>query len=124
MGLPRVMGDRVHLQQVLLNLLVNGMDAMSTHPGAECRMAIRAGRFGPHMVEITVSNTGIGISPEDLSRVFEPFHTTKPGGLGLGLAICRSIVEAHGGLISIENNPDLGTTARFTVPSCGGCSPR
>ncbi len=117
-GLPRVTGDRIHLQQVLLNLLVNGMDAMSTCPVANRRITIRAARLDPHTVEIAVSDAGVGIPPGDLHRVFDPFHTTKQGGLGLGLAICRSLVEAHGGSISVQNNPDRGTTARFTLPAC------
>jgi two-component system sensor kinase FixL len=116
--LPRVTGDRIHLQQVLLNMLVNGMDAMSTHPVADRRITIRATALDPHTVEIAVSDAGVGIAPGELNRVFDPFHTTKQGGLGLGLAISRSIVEAHGGSISVQNNPDRGATARFTLPVC------
>jgi C4-dicarboxylate-specific signal transduction histidine kinase len=116
-GLPRVTGDRIHLQQVVLNLLLNGMDAVSTCPVANRRITIRAARPDPHTVEIAVSDAGVGIQAGDLPRVFDPFHTTKQGGLGLGLAICRSIVEAHGGSISIQNNPDRGATARFTLPA-------
>jgi PAS domain S-box-containing protein len=118
-GLPRVTGDRIHLQQVVLNLLVNGMDAVSTCPVANRRITIRAARPDPHTVEIAVSDAGVGIPPGDLHRIFDPFHTTKQGGLGLGLAICRSIIEAHGGSISVQNNPDRGTTARFTLPVAG-----
>jgi PAS domain S-box-containing protein len=118
-GLPRVTGDRIHLQQVVLNLLVNGMDAVSTCPVANRRITIRAASLDPHTVEIAVSDAGVGIPPVDLHRVFDPFHTTKQGGLGLGLAICRSIVEAHGGSISVQNNPDRGATARFTLPVAG-----
>ena len=122
--LPRVTGDRIHLQQVLLNMLVNGMDAMSTHPVADRRITIRATALDPHTVEIAVSDAGVGIPPGELSRVFDPFHTTKQGGLGLGLAISRSIVEAHGGSISVQNNPDRGATARFTLPACEEGPPR
>ena len=75
--LPRVTGDRIHLQQVLLNLLVNGMDAMSTCPVADRRITIRAMRLDPQNVEIAVSDAGVGISPGDRDRIFEPFHTTK-----------------------------------------------
>ena len=116
--LPLVRGDRIHLQQVLLNLLVNGMDAMSTCPVADRRMTIRAARIAPHTVEFAVSDAGVGIPPADINQIFTPFHTTKQGGLGLGLPICRSIIEAHGGSISLQNNPDRGTTARFTLPAC------
>ena len=118
--LPRVTGDRVHLQQVLLNLLVNGMDAMSNCPVADRRITIRATRPDPHTVEIAVSDAGVGIPPGDLDRVFTPFHTTKHGGLGLGLPICRSIVEAHGGSISLKNNPDRGATVRISLPASVG----
>ena len=90
-GLPRVTGDRVHLQQVLLNLLVNGMDAMSNCPVADRRITIRATRPDPHTVEIAVSDAGVGIPPGELDRVFTPFHTTKHGGLGLG---CPSAVPS------------------------------
>jgi PAS domain S-box-containing protein len=117
-GLPRVTGDRIHLQQVVLNLLINGMDAVSTCPVANRRITIRAAQPDPHTVEIAVSDAGVGIQAGDLNRVFDPFHTTKQGGLGLGLAICRSIVEAHGGSISVQNNPDRGATAKFSLPAC------
>jgi len=113
--LPHVRGDRIHLQQILVNLLVNGMDAMGTCPVADRRITIRAAQVDPHIVEITVSDAGVGIPPGELNRLFTPFHTTKQGGLGLGLAICRSLVEAHGGTISLQNNPQRGTTARFTL---------
>jgi len=114
-SLPRVSGDRIHLQQVLLNLLVNGMDAMSTCPVADRRVTIQATRLDSRTVEITVRDAGVGIPPGDMRRIFDPFHTTKQGGLGLGLAISRSIVEAHGGSISVQNNAERGATARFTL---------
>ena len=115
-ALPRILGDRIHLQQVLVNLLVNGMDAMSTCPVPIRRILIQATQPNPVTVEIAVSDAGVGIPPGNVSRVFDPFHTSKPGGLGLGLSICRSIIEAHGGTIAIENNLDQGATARVTLP--------
>jgi PAS domain S-box-containing protein len=115
-GLPRVLGDRIHLQQVLVNLLVNGMDAADNCAVPYRRIIIRATQLTPLLVEIAVSDAGAGISPGDMNRVFDAFHTTKKGGLGLGLSICRSIVEAHGGTITIENNLDRGATVRFTLP--------
>jgi two-component system sensor kinase FixL len=115
-GLPLVAGDRIHLQQVLLNLLVNGMDSMSTVPVEDRRLTIRATCPDSRAVEIAVIDTGIGIAAENLPRVFESFHTTKPGGLGLGLSICRSIVEAHRGKIVLRNNPDRGVTASVSLP--------
>jgi signal transduction histidine kinase len=122
-GLPRVLGDRVHLQQVLVNLLVNGMDAMSTCPLPLRRILIRATQPNPGTVQISVRDAGAGIPPANVSKVFDPFHTTKPGGLGLGLAICRSIVEMHGGAITLENNLDRGATAWFTLSACRELQP-
>jgi two-component system sensor kinase FixL len=118
-GLPLVSGDRIHLQQVLLNLLVNGMDAMSTCPAEDRRLTIRGSCPDSRAVEFCVIDAGVGISVENMPRVFDSFHTTKPGGLGLGLSICRSIVEAHGGKISLRNNPDRGVTASLILPVCG-----
>jgi C4-dicarboxylate-specific signal transduction histidine kinase len=115
--LPPVMADRVHVQQVLVNLLVNGMDAVDSCPVASRRLIIRAAESAPESVKFSVSDSGIGIPPASLDRLFDPFHTSKSNGLGLGLAICRSIIEAHGGSISIENNHDCGATARFTLRS-------
>jgi C4-dicarboxylate-specific signal transduction histidine kinase len=115
--LPPAMADRVHVQQVLVNLLVNGMDAVDTCPVASRRLILRAAECAPGSMEFSISDSGIGIPPASLDRVFDPFHTSKSNGLGLGLAICRSIIEAHGGSITIENNPDCGATARFTLRS-------
>jgi two-component system sensor kinase FixL len=117
-ALPLVTGDRIHLQQVLVNLLVNGMDAVNTSAAPYRRITIRTTQVSPDAVEMTICDAGVGIPPGSLSQVFEPFHTTKPGGLGLGLAICRSIIEAHGGTIVVENNFDRGATARVTLPVC------
>jgi two-component system sensor kinase FixL len=118
-GLPLVAGDRIHLQQVLLNLLVNGMDAMSTCPAEDRRLTIRASCADSRAVELCVIDAGVGISVENMPHVFDSFHTTKPGGLGLGLSICRSIVEAHGGKIALRNNADRGVTASLILPVFG-----
>jgi two-component system sensor kinase FixL len=117
-GLPPVAGDRIHLQQVLLNLLVNGMDSMSTIPVQDRRLTIRATCPDSRDVEISVIDAGVGIAADELPRVFDSFHTTKPGGLGLGLSICRSIVEAHRGKIALRNNADRGVTASVSLPVC------
>jgi C4-dicarboxylate-specific signal transduction histidine kinase len=115
-GLRPVVGDRVHLQQVLVNLLINGLDAMSSSPPSGRRLAIRALPLDATSIEITVSDSGPGIAPATLARAFEPFYTTKEDGLGLGLAISRSIAEAHGGTIMLEPHSDGGTIARVRLP--------
>jgi signal transduction histidine kinase len=117
-GLPRVQGDRVQLQQVMLNLIVNAIQAMSGigERARELQISIDAvpSEGG---VRIGVRDTGPGLSPETLSRLFEPFYTTKPEGMGIGLSICRSIIEAHGGrLWAIPCEPQ-GALFQFTIPA-------
>ena len=115
-GLPKILGDRVHLQQVLLNLLLNGMDAMAGEPRERRRLSLRT-RLNPGgLVEIAVMDSGHGIPPEKLPSVFEPFYTTKPNGMGMGLSISRTIITAHHGKISVENNAAGGATFRVTLP--------
>jgi two-component system, LuxR family, sensor kinase FixL len=113
--LPPVQGDRVHLQQVLLNLILNGMDALDgTAPEARW-VSVSARRDGAEVVEISVADTGPGISDSAIGRIFDPFFTTKPDGMGMGLAISRTIVEAHGGRIWAENSGG-GAAFRLTLP--------
>jgi len=111
-----VRGDRVHLQQVLLNLLLNGMDAMGDVPPTSRRMVVSARRLDAATAEVAVGDAGHGIAVGRLAKVFEPFYTTKSSGLGMGLAISRTLVEGHGGRIWAENNPDGGATFHFTLP--------
>ena len=113
--LPHVRGDRVHLQQVLLNVILNGMDALNGSRG-ERRVSVTALLDGPHAVEIAVSDTGSGIPADKLAYVFDPFFTTKPNGMGMGLPISRTIIEAHGGRFWAENKASGGATFRFTLP--------
>jgi two-component system sensor kinase FixL len=114
--LPPVLGDRIELQQVVLNLLVNALDAMNDCPVPERVVSVGAARNGQDAVEVAVRDRGTGVSTGDLERIFEPFHTTKRHGLGIGLSISRTIIAAHGGRLWAENNPDRGATFRFTVP--------
>jgi signal transduction histidine kinase len=115
-GLPLVRGDRVHLQQVLLNLVLNGMEAMAGTPG-ERRLAVRTGVNENGSVEVAVSDSGPGVLPERLPRLFDPFFSTKKEGMGLGLSIARSLIQAHGGQLWAENNPGGGATFRFALPT-------
>ena len=117
-ALPAVSGDRNQLQQVLLNLMINGCDAMDSRP-AESRLLVRTRGTANGNVEISVADRGAGIPSEDLERIFEPFVTTKAHGLGLGLPICRSIVEAHGGRLWATNNADRGATVHCELPAQG-----
>jgi C4-dicarboxylate-specific signal transduction histidine kinase len=114
-GLPRVQGDRVQLQQVLLNLIINAIEAMRDVGEEERELLICTGNE-PDGVLVEVRDTGPGLSPESLSRLFEPFYTTKPEGMGMGLSICRSIIEAHGGrLWAIPCEPH-GALFQVTIP--------
>ena len=114
--LPPVRGDRVHLQQVLLNVILNGMDALDGARGTENRISVIVSRNGNQTVEIAVSDTGSGIPADKLAHIFDPFFTTKRSGMGMGLPISRTIIEAHGGRFWAENNNSGGATFRFTLP--------
>jgi two-component system sensor kinase FixL len=114
--LPPVRADRVHLQQVLLNLILNGMDALNGAAHEDRCVTVSARVNAARTVEIAVSDTGHGIAAEKLAHVFDPFFTTKPNGMGMGLPISRTIVEAHGGQLWAENNSGTGATFHFTLP--------
>jgi C4-dicarboxylate-specific signal transduction histidine kinase len=116
-GLPPVCGDRVQLQQVILNLLMNGLDAMREPGDSERALVLRTFSTDPGQVVVAVEDSGVGIDEADLDHVFHAFYTTKPEGLGMGLAIARSIVEAHGGQLNARNNPTGGATFSFTLPA-------
>jgi signal transduction histidine kinase len=113
--LPKIVGDRVHLQQVILNLLLNSLDAMNEINEGQRQIVIRASQTMDKVVELAVIDRGTGFAAEQLQHLFEPFYTTKPQGTGIGLAISKTIVEMHGGEITAENNPEGGSTVRFTV---------
>jgi signal transduction histidine kinase len=115
-GIPRIRGDRVHLQQILLNLVLNGMEAMvDTHVTARC-VTVRTALRPDGNAEVAVSDRGHGIAHDQLPRLFDSFFTTKQRGMGLGLSIAKSIVEAHGGRIWAEPDRGNGATFRFTLP--------
>ncbi|PYK20513.1 MAG: hypothetical protein DME56_07340, partial [Verrucomicrobia bacterium] len=111
-----IFGHRVRLQQALMNLILNGMEAMADTPETDRRLLVRTATNGERRVEISVTDSGPGIPLEKLPRLFDSFFTTKEDGMGLGLAIARSIIDAHRGRISAENNSDGGATFRFDLP--------
>ena len=96
-GLPLIQGDRVQLQQVILNLIINAIEAMSGVSEGARELLISTGKDASSGVLVAVQDFGPGLDPESLDRLFDAFYTTKPGGMGMGLSICRSIIEAHGG---------------------------
>jgi two-component system sensor kinase FixL len=114
--LPPVLGDRVQLQQVLMNLLINAIQAMASVTGQPREVLIRSRRHDANQVVLEVVDSGIGITPENADRLFSAFFTTKPDGMGIGLSICRSIIEAHGGRIWASPNTGPGVTLQFTLP--------
>jgi PAS domain S-box-containing protein len=113
--LPLVLGDSIEIEQVLMNLVHNGLEAMDETPHDKRLLGIKTMRQGDDMVQIEVRDCGTGIDAEYLERVFEPFFTTKPEGMGMGLAISRSIIQAHGGRLWVSANQDRGCTFRFTL---------
>jgi C4-dicarboxylate-specific signal transduction histidine kinase len=116
-GLPRVQCDRVQLQQVILNLIINAIQSMSSVEDGNRELHISTVSIEPEGVRVGVRDTGSGLSPESLSLLFEPFYTTKPEGMGMGLSICRSIIEAHGGRLWATGCEPRGALFQFTIPA-------
>jgi PAS domain S-box-containing protein len=115
-GLPLLKGDRVQLQQVILNLIINAVEAMGGVNEGTRELLIGTGQNASSEVRVAVQDSGPGLSPEGFDRLFDPFYTTKPDGMGMGLSICRSIVEAHGGRVWASHTGDRGVTVQFTLP--------
>jgi C4-dicarboxylate-specific signal transduction histidine kinase len=116
-GLPLIRGDGVQLQQVILNLILNAVQAMGAVTDGAREVLINTSQTEPNEVCLGVQDTGPGLSAETLPRLFEPFYTTKPGGMGMGLAICHSIIEAHGGRLSAARCEPQGALFQFTIPA-------
>jgi signal transduction histidine kinase len=117
--LPHLLGDRVQLQQVLINLVINGIQAMADIGGDARDLLIETRRGGDGHVVVAVQDSGPGIDPENANRLFDAFFTTKADGMGMGLSICRSIIEAHGGQLWASSNAGHGATFQFSLPSIG-----
>jgi C4-dicarboxylate-specific signal transduction histidine kinase len=115
-SLPMILGDRVQLQQVIINLAMNGMEAMQSVTDRPRELVIRSNQDLAQVVFLSVTDCGVGISAEDAERLFNPFFSTKSSGMGMGLSICRSIMEAHGGRLWATANQPHGATFQFTLP--------
>jgi two-component system sensor kinase FixL len=119
-GLPKVLGDRVQVQQVLLNLIINALDAMKTTQTQDRQINVTSALHSAREIIVSVRDRGSGIPEEKLQEIFEPFYTGKAEGMGMGLSICRSIVQSHGGRIMAKNNLARGATVEFTLPIMDG----
>jgi C4-dicarboxylate-specific signal transduction histidine kinase len=115
-ALPFIQGDRIQLQQVILNLIINAVEAMSGVSEGSRELLIGTGNDASKGVRVSVQDSGPGLSPESFNRLFDPFYTTKPSGMGMGLSICRAIVEAHGGRVWASRNAGPGATVEFILP--------
>ena len=123
-GLPAVRGDRVQLQQVIINLVMNGIEAMASVDDAPRTLVVRSNRDEADQIVVAVQDLGRGIDPQNAKKLFSPFFTTKPNGMGMGLSICRSIIEAHGGRVWASGNTGPGTTFQFTLTAEPAIAPQ
>jgi two-component system, LuxR family, sensor kinase FixL len=115
-GLPAISGDRVQLQQVILNLVMNALEATAGADESGDELVVTSEKDEPDQVTVAIRDSGVGIAPDKLDKLFHPFFTTKPNGMGMGLPISRSIIEAHGGRLWAYRNPGPGATFKFSVP--------
>jgi C4-dicarboxylate-specific signal transduction histidine kinase len=121
-GVPLIECDRVQLQQVILNLIVNAIEAMSGSNHAPRDLLVITEKAQPDGVLVAVRDSGPGLAPETLERLFDPFYTTKANGMGMGLSICHSIIEAHGGRLWATANLPRGAVFQLTLPANSGAS--
>ncbi len=121
--LPSALGDPLQLQQVIVNLLLNGVEAASVTTDRPRRLVVTSGQTASGETLVAVRDSGVGIDPKDEKRIFDAFFTTKPQGMGMGLSICQSIIEAHGGRLWANANEDYGATLQFTLPVDNGSAP-
>jgi signal transduction histidine kinase len=112
-----VLVDRIQIQQVIINLIMNGMEAMTSVTDRPRELTIRSHRDNADQVLVAVQDSGGGIAAEHMDRLFNAFFTTKPTGMGMGLSICRSIIDAHGGALCASRNVGAGATFQFTLPA-------
>ena len=115
--LPSVLGDGLQLQQVIINLIINGIQAMASVDDRSCELTIRSRGDETGQVLVSVQDLGVGIDPQNANRLFDAFFTTKPNGMGMGLSICRTIIEAHGGRLWACSNAGPGATFQFSLPA-------
>ena len=121
-NLPSIRGDRIQLQQVIVNLIINSIQAMNSAPETRREIHLETS-LDESNVSFSIRDTGIGIPIEHMDHIFDGFFTTKEGGLGIGLAICQSIINTHGGSITAANHPEGGAIFRFSIPTrCPGAS--
>ncbi len=116
-NLLKVHADRIQIQQVIINLIINGAAAMKNETSDRRKLVIETEIQEGRSVRVSVADLGIGLEKDVMDQVFEPFFTTKPEGLGMGLAICRTIVKTHGGVMEASNNPEGGAVFSFTLPA-------
>lgn len=117
--LPAISGDRIELQQVFVNLLVNAIQAVGSLPVSRRRVRVEVRQVSDDLMELRFADTGLGIAPADRPRLFDGFFTTKPDGMGMGLAICQSLIHAHGGEITVTSTPGAGAVFTITLPIAG-----